>query len=51
MGIVPRSGSLPLNRVRAIGNQIDEEVYMEEDELTEYGKEIHEQRLDKFRQF
>ena len=51
MVIVPRSGALPLNRVRTIQNRVDEEVYRGADEMTEYGKEIHEERLDKFRQF
>ncbi len=51
MGIVPQSESSPLKRVRTIQNRIDEEVYREEDEMTEYEGGIHRQGLDKFRQF
>ena len=51
MEIVPQPESTPLKRVRTIRNRIDEEVYREADEMTEYEKEIHEQRLDTFRQF
>lgn len=51
MGIVPQPDSHPLRRVRAIQNQINEEIYRDVDEMTEYEKGIHTQRLDKFRQF
>ncbi|MBI1924321.1 1-acyl-sn-glycerol-3-phosphate acyltransferase [Candidatus Poribacteria bacterium] len=51
MEIVPQPESTPLKRVRTIRNRIDEEVYREVDEMTAYEKEIHEQRLDTFRQF
>lgn len=51
MGIVPQLDTPPLRRVRAIQNQIDEEIYRDVDEMTEYEKGIHAQRIDKFRQF
>ena len=51
MGIVPQLDMPPLRRVRAIQNQIDEEIYRDVDEMTEYEKGIHAQRIDKFRQF
>ena len=41
----------PLRRVRAIQNRIDEEIYRDMDEMTEYEREVHAQRVDKFRQF
>ncbi len=51
MGIVPQPEAHPLRRVRMIQNQIDEEIYRDVDEMTEYEREIHTQRIDKFRQF
>ena len=51
MGIVPQPDTPPLRRVRAIQNQIDEEIYRDVDEMTEYEKGIHAQRIDKFQQF
>ena len=51
MGIVPQSSSSPLRRVRTIRNRIDDEVYGEEDDVTEYKSEVHKQRLAKIRQF
>ena len=41
----------PLRRVRAIQNRIDEEIYRDVDEMTEYERGVHAQRVDKFRQF
>lgn len=51
MGIVPQPEAHPLRRVRIIQNQIDEEIYRDVDDMTEYEREIHTQRIDKFRQF
>ena len=51
MEIVPQPKSSPLRRARMIRNRIDEAVYGEADEATEYEREIHTQRLDKLRQF
>ena len=47
----PQSDRNPLRRVRAIQNRIDEEIYRDVDEMTEYERGIHAQRVDKFRQF
>ena len=38
MGIVPQPEAHPLRRVRIIQNQIDEEIYRDVDEMTEYEK-------------
>ena len=51
MELVPQPDSHPLRRVRAIQNRIDEEIYRDVDEMTEYERGIHAQRVDKFRQF
>ena len=51
MGIVPPPNAPPLRRVRLIQNQIDEEIYRDVDEMTQYERGIHAQRIDKFRQF
>lgn len=51
MGVVPQEEASPLKRVRTIQNRIDEEVYWEEDEMTEYEEEVHQQQLTKFQQF
>lgn len=47
----PQSDRNPLRRVRAIQNRIDEEIYRDVDEMTEYERGVHVQRVDKFRQF
>ena len=47
----PQSDRNPLRRVRAIQNRIDEEIYRDVDEMTEYERGVHAQRVDKFRQF
>ena len=49
--LVPQSDRNPLRRVRAIQNRIDEEIYRDVDEMTEYERGVHAQRVDKFRQF
>lgn len=49
--ISPQSDRNPLRRVRAIQNRIDEEIYRDVDEMTEYERGVHAQRVDKFRQF
>ena len=49
--LVPSSDRNPLRRVRAIQNRIDEEIYRDVDEMTEYERGVHAQRVDKFRQF
>jgi hypothetical protein len=49
--LVPQPGWHPLRRVRAIQNRIDEEIYRDVDEMTEYERGVHAQRVDKFRQF
>ena len=48
---MPQPDWNPLRRVRAIQNRIDGEIYREVDELTEYERGVHTQRVDKFRQF
>lgn len=47
----PQSDRNPLRRVRAIQNRIDEEIYRDVEEMTEYERGVHAQRVDKFRQF
>ena len=47
----PQSDRNPLRRVRAIQNRIDEEIYRDMDEMTEYERGVHAQRVEKFRQF
>lgn len=47
----PQSDRNPLRRVRAIQNRIDEEIYRDVDEMTEYERGVHTQRVDKSRQF
>ena len=47
----PQSDRNPLRRVRAIQNRIDEEIYRDVDEMTEYERGVHAQRVDKSRQF
>ena len=49
--LAPLSDRNPLRRVRAIQNRIDEEIYRDVDEMTEYERGVHAQRVDKFRQF
>ena len=49
--LVPPTDRNPLRRVRAIQNRIDEEIYRDMDEMTEYERGVHAQRIDKFRQF
>ena len=49
--LVPPTDRNPLRRVRAIQNRIDEEIYRDMDEMTEYERGVHAQRVDKFRQF
>lgn len=49
--ITPAAAATPLKRVRAIRNLIDEEIYREIDELADYERELHQQRLEKLRQF
>ena len=51
MELVPQPDWNPLRRVRAIQNRIDGEIYREVDEMTEYERGVHTQRVDKFRQF
>ena len=51
MAIVPQPDWHPLRRVRAIQKQIDEVTYRDVDEMTEYEKVIHKQRIDRFLQF
>ena len=51
MELVPHPDWNPLRRVRAIQNRIDGEIYRELDEMTEYERGVHTQRVDKFRQF
>ncbi len=51
MAIVPQPDWRPLRRVRAIQKQIDEVTYRDVDEMTEYEKVIHIQRIDRFRLF
>ena len=51
MELSPQSDRNPLRRVRAIQNRIDEEIYRDVDEMTEYERGVHAQRVDKFRQF
>lgn len=51
MELVPKPDWNPLRRVRAIQNRIDGEIYREVDEMTEYERGVHTQRVDKFRQF
>lgn len=49
--LAPQSDRNPLRRVRAIQNRIDEKIYRDVDEMTEYERGVHAQRIDKFRQF
>ena len=51
MELVPQPDWHPLRRARAIQNRIDGEIYREVDEMTEYERGVHAQRVDKFRQF
>ena len=51
MELVPQPDWNPLRRVRTIQNRVDGEIYREVDEMTEYERGVHTQRVDKFRQF
>lgn len=51
MELAPQPDWHPLRRVRAIQNRIDGEIYREVEEMTEYERGVHAQRVDKFRQF